>query len=62
MTVRVLLSMVAQEHTVQRERVDVLTVVWPGHVFLAKTDGVFSLGNAVKLFEGSFRDALSESQ
>lgn len=44
--------------TRQGERVDVLAVVGAGHVRLAKTDGVFTLWDAIEDFEGFLGDTL----
>jgi hypothetical protein len=40
--------------TRQGERVDVLSVVCACHVFLAKANGVFALGDTVELLQGLF--------
>jgi hypothetical protein len=44
--------------TIQREGVDIFTVIWPSHILLTETNGVFALRDAIEYFEISFRDAL----
>lgn len=44
--------------TVQGKRVDILAVIRPGHVFLSQTNGIFSFGNTIEVFEVTFGDAL----
>jgi hypothetical protein len=53
---------VLTKHTVQGERVDILAVIRPSHVFLTKTNGVFSFGNTIELFKLAFGDALHKEQ
>lgn len=46
------------QRTVQCEGVDVLAVVGPCHVLLAKANGVLALGNAIELFQSRLIDTL----
>jgi hypothetical protein len=45
-------------HTIQSEGVDVFAVVWPSHIFLPETNGVFALGDTVENLEVSLGHAL----
>ena len=44
--------------TIEGKGIDIFTVIWPCHILLAEANGIFSLGNAVKLLEVSLGDAL----
>lgn len=48
-----------QVRTIQSERVDVFTVIWPGHVLLTETNGVFAFRHTVEHLEITLRDALA---
>jgi len=48
----------AGARTVQRERVDILTVVAAGHVLLTETDGVLASCDSIENLEVGLRDAL----
>jgi len=48
-------------HTIQSEGVDVFTVVWPGHIFLPETDGIFTLGDTIENLEVSLGYALKST-
>lgn len=52
------MRVIGEKLTRQRERVDVLAVIGAGHVRLAKTNGVFALGNTIEDFKVFLGDTL----